>query len=121
MARATACQHCDARLIFPRTADGGRLPAVELPPGLAADPLGTMAVAQLAGEWVGRFLAAGEEPQPPYVRRAVHHCEGMERQRRRGKWTSAVNARSADQRRRRGARAPASSMLPGMGRIYPGR
>jgi hypothetical protein len=82
MAQATDCQHCGTRLIFPVTADGKPLPPVELPPGMAPDPQGTMAVAQLGGIWEGKWLAHGEESGPPWVRRAVHHCAGRERERR---------------------------------------
>ncbi len=74
------CSDCHTRIIFAVRADGsGRLPPVNFGP----DPLGTIAAHQDAVtlEWVGRFLAAGEQPSPPDKRYAVHHCEGRERRR----------------------------------------
>lgn len=78
------CKYCGTRLIFARTPDGKKLPAVEY----GEDPLGTVAVQHTAtGAWIGRFLAKDEQPIVPEKRHAVHHCDGLERrrQRRRGR------------------------------------
>lgn len=75
---------CGARLIFPRTANGKKLPPVDYQP----DPIGTVAVQHAAtGAWLGRFLAKDEDPVIPEKRYALHWCEHSERrrQRRRGR------------------------------------
>ena len=96
-----SCKWCGVRLIFPVDATGKKLPPVNYHP----DPVGTVGVVhEVTGTYRGRFLAAADSLGALEHRHALHHCEGMERQRQRGQWSAAVAARHGDQRRRRGKR-----------------
>ena len=114
------CKYCHIRIIFPRNAEGKKLPPVNYGP----DPQGTVAVQHtVAGGWLGRFLASLEYPNAPEKRHALHWCAGMERQRQRGNWTSAMADQAKAQRNRRGKRpgpqvtgiVKLPETLPGMG------
>jgi hypothetical protein len=85
------CQWCHVRLIFALDAHDKKLPAVEY----GEDPLGTVAVThEITGEWRGRFIARGDPLSPAEALHAVHHCEGMERQRRSHGRTAVQQPRS---------------------------
>lgn len=89
------CKYCGTRLIFARTAEGKKLPAVEY----GDNPQGTVAIAHLPSAWIGRFLAKDEQPIVPEKRHAVHHCEGLERrhQHRRGRTLTRARPRRKPQ------------------------
>ena len=95
------CRYCGARLLWSLSLHGKPLPPVEHAP----DPAGTVGVVHEAtGTHRGRFLAAADVLAPAEHRHAVHHCEGLERQRQRGNWAAAVAGLHRDQRNRRGKR-----------------
>jgi len=97
------CKYCGTRLIFPLSAEGKKLPPVDAGP----DPVGTVGlVHEVTGTWRGRWLRPGEPLAATEHRHALHHCEGMERQRQRGQWTAAVADFHRSQRRKRGKRPP---------------
>ena len=110
------CRYCGTRILFPVTPEGKKMPPVNY----GEDPVGTVAVHHKeTGEYVGRFLAALEYPDAPEKRHALHWCDGLERQRQRGRWTSVQSQHARERRRRRTAPAQ-PELLPGMFRL-PGR
>ena len=111
---ADTCKYCRAPILKPITAEGKKLPAI----GAEPDPQGTVAAYKaVAGPWVGRFLKkAADAPADGEERYAVHHCDGLERQRQRGRWTSVQSQHARERRRRRAAPNPAD-VLPGMMRL----
>ena len=107
------CRYCGTRIIFPVTAGGKKMPPVNY----GEDPVGTVAILHTAaGAYTGRFLASLEVPNTLEKRHALHWCDGLERQRQRGRWTSVQSQHARERRRRRAAPAQ-PDMLPGMFRV----
>ena len=118
------CRSCDAPIIFVVVANNaGRKPA-RMPLNPDPDPSGNVAVMVTAsGTRAGRVLGKGQQPAPYETLYMSHFatCEHAETHRRqRGQWTSALSQQARTRRNQRGKR-PQPPMLPGMGRIHPGR
>jgi hypothetical protein len=132
---AVLCESCagqdvEAWIVFATVSNNaGRKPS-KMPVDAEPHPKGNVAAFRdVHKRLTGRVLAKDQQPTPYETRFMPHFATCVDpqahRRRQRGNWTSAVNARSADQRRGRsrgqGRGAPIPpDVLPGMTGLYPG-
>jgi hypothetical protein len=117
----TPCDSCSKPIIFVAVANNADRKLKRMPLDAEPDPAGNVAVVtDGTGTMRGRVLGKGQHALPGETTYCPHFatCTHPEahRRRQRGNWTAAVNARNADQRRRRTAPAQ-PDVLPGMHRI----
>lgn len=127
---AAKCPTCEAAgteawIIFVPVANNAGRKLKSMPLNADPDPAGNVIVTRLGtGALRARVATKGEKAVPPEVTYCPHFATCVDpgahrRRQQRGNWTSAVNARNADQRRGR-ARAAPPDIGPGQIRLYPG-
>jgi hypothetical protein len=118
------CRSCGADIEFVVVANNqGRKPA-RMPLNPHPDPTGNVAVLTTSsGGKNGRVLNKNQQPAPYETLYQSHFAtcpKASEHRKQRGQWTSAQAAHAREGRRRR-TQPTTPPMLPGMGRISPGR